>query len=257
MLKKIYWYIIRPKYYLQLIYKIVKKIKLKFRGKLVKNNLDWCINNAISTNDALLKITGKKHNKSVSEIYPSVFIEASKKIEKCPVKMGGSANIDLLYYLCEYLNAKRVIETGVAYGWSTLSILLSLNKRKKTKLLSTDMPYPGLDNNYVGLVIPKNLKENWMLIQDADINALPEALKIQKENDLCHYDSDKYYEGRIWAYPKLWSSLRKGGVLVSDDIENNSAFRDFSRKIKKTPIVVKFKNKNKKIGYQFVGVLIK
>ena len=59
------------------------------------------------------------------------------------------------------------------------------------------MPYPGLDNNYVGLVIPKNLKENWMLIQDADINALPEALKIQKENDLCHYDSDKYYEGRM------------------------------------------------------------
>ena len=43
------------------------------------------------------------------------------------------------------------------------------------------MPYPGLDNNYVGLVIPKNLKENWMLIQDADINALPEAFKIQKK----------------------------------------------------------------------------
>jgi len=257
MLKKIFWYLIRPIYYAQLFHLIKNKIALKFRKNHIRSNVDWCVNNAISTNEAILKITKKKVEKKVSEIYPDIFSIANRKIQKCPVKMGGSANIDLLYYLCEHLKAIKVIETGVAYGWSTLSILLSINKRKRVKLLSTNMPYPGLDNSYVGLVIPNELKKNWKLFSGADLYALPKALKFQKLNDLCHYDSDKYYEGRSWAYPMLWSSLRKGGILVSDDIENNSAFKDFSKKIKKDPIIVKFKNKNKEIGFQFVGVLIK
>ena len=61
----------------------------------------------------------------------------------------------------------------------------------------------------------------------------------------------------MWAYPLMWEKLRNGGILISDDIENNSAFRDFSKKINKKPIVVNFKNNNKQIGFQYVGVLIK
>ena len=167
MLNKILWYLIRPKYYTQFIFLIVKKINLKFRGKRIENNLQWCISNAITTNDAILKITGTKIDQKVSDIYSDIFHESNKKIKKCPVKMGGSANIDLLYYLCEYLKAKKVLETGVAYGWSTLSILLSINKRNNSKLVSTDMPYPGLDDSYVGLVIPEKLKEKWTIIKDA------------------------------------------------------------------------------------------
>ena len=45
--------------------------------------------------------------------------------------------------------------------------------------------------------------------------------------DLCHYDSDKTYYGRRWAYPKLWKALRPGGIFVSDDIQDNFAFREF------------------------------
>ena len=172
--------------------------------------------------------------------------------------MGGPGNIDLLYHLCEYLQVERVIETGVAYGWSSLSILLSLTKRKNTKLISTDMPYPGLNNSeYVGCVIPDPMKEHWELIPEADKIALPKALTKMKKIDLCHYDSDKYYEGRMWAYPILWKALRNGGILISDDIENNMAFIDFSKTLNKNPIVVQFPNKNKEVGFQYIGVLIK
>ena len=80
--------------------------------------------------------------------------------------MGGASNIELLYYLAEHLKAENVIETGVAYGWSALAILLSLSSRKNARLISTDMPYPGLDNSkYVGCVIPNDLKGKWTHIK--------------------------------------------------------------------------------------------
>ena len=45
--------------------------------------------------------------------------------------------------------------------------------------------------------------------------------------DLCHYDSDKSYYGRRWAYPKLWEALKTGGIFISDDIQDNWAFKEF------------------------------
>ena len=67
---------------------------------------------------------------------------------------------------------------------------------------------------------------------------------------MCHYDSDKSYDGRMWAYPILWRALRPGGIFISDDISDNLAFRDFAAQISATPTVVKFDNK-------YVGILLK
>ena len=205
-----------------------------------------------------MQITGEKKYKPIRDLFPDVFINAEECANASPVKMGGAGNIDLLYYISEYLNAENVIETGVAYGWSALSILLSLSKRENARLISTDMPYPGLDNSeYVGCVIPEYLKKQWKLIDEADIYSLPKAISEFKELDFCHYDSDKYYEGRMWAYLKLWKSLRNGGILISDDIENNLAFKNFSKSVGKEPIIVKLENANKSYNYQYIGIVIK
>ena len=83
------------------------------------------------------------------------------------------------------------------------------------------------------------------------------AIYPETDLDLCHYDSDKYYGGRMWAYPKLWKLLREGGILISDDIENNLAFKDFSKSISKIPLIIKLPNANKSYKFQYIGVLIK
>ena len=255
---KILWYLKRPKYYGQFFIKIFRRLNLIIFNNNENLAITWCQNKAVSTEDALLKITGKNLHKPIISLFPDVFLKAEKCANACPVKMGGPGNIDLLYYISEYLKAENVIETGVAYGWSALSILLSISKRKNARLISTDMPYPGLDNSeYVGCVIPEYLKKQWKLIDEADIYSLPKALSEFEELDFCHYDSDKYYEGRMWAYPKLWKSLRVGGILISDDIENNLAFKDFSESLDKEPIIVKLENSNKSYSYQYVGIIIK
>ena len=67
---------------------------------------------------------------------------------------------------------------------------------------------------------------------------------------MCHYDSDKSYEGRMWAYPLLWGALEIGGIFMSDDIGDNLAFRDFARQVAAEPIVASFDGK-------YVGVLLR
>ena len=165
--------------------------------------------------------------------------------------MGGPGDIALLYHLAEHLQAQRVIETGVAYGWSSLALLLSLQNRPAARLISTDRPYIKRNNDhYVGCVVSTNLRNQWQLINNSDRRALPEAIQALAPLDLCHYDSDKSYKGRLWAYPLLWTAIRPGGIFVSDDIGDNLAFRDFCDHIQREPIIIQH-------GDDYIGLLVK
>ena len=44
--------------------------------------------------------------------------------------------------------------------------------------------------------------------------------------DLCHYDSDKSWWGRAYAF-LLWKALKPGGLFISDDIQDNMFFAEF------------------------------
>jgi predicted O-methyltransferase YrrM len=154
--------------------------------------------------------------------------------------MGGPSDLTLLFWCAELLAATRVLETGVAYGWSTLALLASLRLRSNAILHSVDMPYVKRNSDpYVGVVVPAELRNQWVLHRMADHEGIPRALRaLGGEIDMCHYDSDKSYRGRRWAYPVLWKALRSGGTLISDDVGDNLAFIEFSEDIGETPLVI-------------------
>src|SRR6185295_5950908 len=213
----------------------------------------WCKENAADTGSALHQIFPeiKTPVLNLESAFPQEFSYAHEKVKNTPYKMGGQGNIILLYNLCEHITAKYVIETGVAYGWSSLSILLSLAKRPGTSLTSTDMPYAKMGNeDYVGIVVPPELKSHWTLLRESDVSGLPKALKNQPYLDLVHYDSDKSYLGRMTSYPALYDKLRTGGVFISDDINDNLAFKHFCEQHQKRPVITQFENK-------YVGIFIK
>ncbi len=243
-------YLKRPDLYPELGRKIIKNVfnrKSAFKGK-EKTNL-WASENAVSQTEAIEKLFGKKMEK-FAEKFDKEYLEALRKQQNCPVKMGGAGALELIYEACEFTKAKNVIETGVAYGWSSFAALKSLEKRNGT-LYSSDMPYLSQDGDkYVGFVVPEELKKNWKLFRHADRESLPKIFSICNEVDVVHYDSDKAYEGMSWAYPKLYSNLRKGGVFISDDINDNSAFQDFCEKNGLEPTIVDFEGK-------FIGVFVK
>ena len=240
----------RPDLYPELGRKIIKNIFNRngaFRGKEKTNR--WASEIAISQEEAIEKIFGIPFQK-FSEQFSEDYKNALDIQKRCPIKMGGAGALELFYAACEFANAKNVVETGVAYGWSSLAALLSLEKRNGT-LYSSDMPYLGQNGDqYVGCIVPENLKMNWKLFRHADRESLPKVLKETQKIDVVHYDSDKSYEGMKWAYETLFPYVKKGGVFISDDINDNSAFQDFCDQNKIIPTVVAFEGK-------FVGVFVK
>ena len=135
-----------------LLQKTLYRKKENTAGKSVK----WCSERAVTTQEAIEKITGKSYSiSSIRSLFPEEFRYADEKIKETPFTMGGAGNMQLLHDFCEITGATKVLETGVAYGWSSLAILLSLKKRSPSKLVSTDMPYAKMGNeSFVGIVVP-------------------------------------------------------------------------------------------------------
>ena len=198
VMKGIFWFLKRPRLYRDLVGALKNFAMKRFSPADAKGEIDqWCEQRAVSTSEAMEGLFGKSCPEPISERFKDIFEKARDIERRCPVRMGRAGNLDLLYELSEHLEARRVIETGVAYGWSSLAILLSLRKRPESRLISTDMPYIDRASiSHVGCVVPEELRSQWRIIHHPDRLALPEALGELPSLDMCHYDSDKSVKGR-------------------------------------------------------------
>jgi predicted O-methyltransferase YrrM len=200
----------------------------------------WGESLAQSPQDALEQLLGRGSYPSPRELHPDVFADAEARESRTGMdELSGPANLELPYHVARGLPARRAIETGVSYGWSSLAILLAQESVGGGTLISTDMPYPRVGNEpLVGSAVPDRLRTSWTLIRRPDRPALPRALAEIDEIDLAHYDSDKSYAGQSWAFGEIWGALRPGGILIADDIHCQTAFRDFTSNIGVKPIIV-------------------
>ena len=203
------------------------------------------------------KISDKNFYRKIGIIKPrnffienrNYYLSAKLKQKKLNYKMGGKAHLNLLYNLVINLKPKNILETGVAFGWSTLVFLLS--KKKFTKLTSIDLSYPtSSSDKYVAMALPANLKNKLTLIRGIDYDYLNILNKEKKFFDFIHYDSDKSYIGRKKNYLLIWKLLKKNGCFISDDISDNAAFYEFikSKKIKHYIL---------QTGSKYVGIIFK
>ncbi len=250
----------RPKVWPDLGRWLAKRVKDRIVGKdtaveaarqAMAEGTDWCAENCISPAEALARLGLDTAILHVGERYPEEIAAAEKRVANVPFRLGGASNMDLIYTLCEALQATRAVETGVANGWSSLAILLSLAKRDGASLHSIDLPYLKYQNDpWVGVAVPEKLRPCWTLHRMADRDGLPKALAALDKIDFAHYDSDKSEAGRRFAYPLMWKALRPGGLLFSDDINDNMGFRDFCESVGQEPIIVRQDNK-------FQGILRK
>ncbi len=232
--------------------KLLLIFRVKFRQWVVKPIVNFYYSlRAYDNQEAIRFLINQGSVVSFFDKYEKELEEAQNLENQCPVKLGGAGNLELIYQLTRHFKAEKVVETGVAYGWSSLAFLLAMQESGGSGvLISTDLPYSKETERYVGWVVPEKLRGGWTIIRKADQSALPEVLSKLSKIDIAHYDSDKSYHGRMFGYAKLWSSLKPGGLLISDDVGDNLAFLRFARDVSERPMIVK-KNKG------CVGVLIK
>ena len=174
--------------------------------------------------------------------------DAEARLLSIKFSLGGGGNYFLLYFLVRKFCPKIIVETGVAAGWSSLSILRALHKNRVGKLFSSDFPYFRIKNpeQFIGIVAQNepNL-EHWVLDIRGDDIALPEFAKKLADFsiDLFHYDSDKSYSGRAKALQVMKNKFSENTIIIFDDIQANLHFRDFVTDRNVNFTVLKFEGK--------------
>ena len=217
------------KYFIQ----ILNKIYLMFFDKKPK----------LSNQENLKKINDlKKYAESFLknidlDLYNEAIIETNKIIEKSDlitknyknIKFGGNYAIEIHYFLTRHYKPKIILETGVAAGYSSYAFLEAINKNDVGKLFSSDFPYFRLKNpeQYIGIVVPDNLKKNWRLETLGDDKNIEIYKKEFKKIDLLFYDSDKRYSSKRKFFKKITNYINENTIIIIDDLHNDSFFFEY------------------------------
>jgi predicted O-methyltransferase YrrM len=224
------WFLKRPAFWRQALELVRLKLVPNMDSPDRRANAGrWAAERAVSVEEALRSVGLLKRGARLPKLSPVILAEAEALAKRATVEMGGPGDLRLIYAAARLSDARRAVETGVAYGWSSLAMLAALSENGDGRLASVDMPYAKRDNEpFVGIVVPDALRANWTLIRQPDRNGLQHAIaRLGGTIDLAHYDSDKTYYGRSFAYPLIWKALRSGGVFISDDIQDNMRFAEF------------------------------
>lgn len=209
--------------------KLIKRVTSR-KGTLDKRaNLQWLQDNATDLSHFLDKFPSDIKEET-SHFLSHIKKHSSDILDNIPYDLGGGGGVPLLYALVRHLKPDIVVETGVAAGFSSSTILTAMKQNDKGHLFSSDFPYFRLPNpeQYVGVVVEDGLKDRWSLHLKGDEYNLPEIMKsLTGKIALFHYDSDKSYDGRAFAMDAVRPHLTPDAVLVIDDIQDNSYFHDY------------------------------
>ncbi len=211
---------------------IANKIKYRLmgNGRLRQESLQWYAERT------------KTLEQVSSQLDPTILAEALEQdraqnvranaiLTSLSVKLGGGGFIALLFYLIRKTRPQVVVETGVAAGFSSQSILTALHTNGTGTLYSSDFPYFRLKNpeQYIGILVDPAFRNNWHLYTQGDDQNLPRIVHdLQgRKVDLFHYDSDKSVPGRQRAIELIRPHLSDDCLLVFDDVNDNEHFQQW------------------------------
>ena len=208
---------------------LLSKISNRFSNLISvdKTDLAWLNNNQSDLDNFLININPDLWQES-KNIHKEINDRANKILPVLNVKLGGGASDKLLYFLVRLKKPNTIIETGVAAGFSSLSILKAIEFNKKGKLYSSDFPYFRLKEpeKYIGALVDRDIYKNWELEIEGDSVNIPRFLNSIEKIDLFHYDSDKSYGGKLKTFELVRPKLSINSVVIFDDIQDDNFFKN-------------------------------
>ena len=137
----------------------------------------------------------------------------------------------LCYLACRVVSPEIVIETGVAYGVSSAYILAALRENGRGTLHSVDLPpLRRRAEKFWGIAVPEDLEGRWRLHRGPSASILPRLLHETPTVDLFVHDSLHTLKNMRREFDTVWPHLRRGALLLADDIERNRAFDELRQK---------------------------
>lgn len=138
-----------------------------------------------------------------------------------------------IYCAVRCLKPRVVVETGVANGASSWVILNALNKNGSGTLHSIDLPNMDTNRNYnvgtkeTGWLVPESLRSRWVLRVGSSADLLPVLTQQLRPIDFFFHDSEHSRENMLFEFETVLPALADRGLVMSDDINKNSAFNEF------------------------------
>jgi hypothetical protein len=170
----------------------------------------------------------------LKEIYANDFVPMNQQDN---ISLPGNKPTYLfgkfLYFIVRCAQPEVIVETGVAHGVSSWTILNALHKNRKGKLYSIDLPNQDLKSynpqniqQGSGWAVPDLLRERWELRLGSSRELLPRLIDELKSIDIFFHDSDHSYENMMFEFEAVYSSVKPGGLILSDDVHKNTSFSD-------------------------------
>lgn len=203
--------------------------------------------------DTICRITGENHRtvhrryrEAVELVAPGVYNEQLSKYAPVwtpsglhrtvvgPHKVARADRI-ALYVLVRVLDPDLVVETGVNWGESALFITEALRRNGHGELLSFDLGIDAARESYnlpadaeeVGFLVPEHLSEYWELVLGDSVEQMADRLPDERDVELFYHDSLHTYDHMMAEFETVLSFMAGGGVLMSEDIDENDAWTDF------------------------------
>jgi predicted O-methyltransferase YrrM len=138
---------------------------------------------------------------------------------------------ELCYAATRVLRPKTIVETGVCYGVTSAHLLAGLEANGFGHLHSIDLPPLGKNgDDYVGWLVPEELRKRWILYRGTSRKMLSPLLKKTGTVNLFVHDSLHTHRNMKREFAAIWPRLSPGGMVIADDIDGNTAFQEFSRR---------------------------
>lgn len=141
---------------------------------------------------------------------------------------GDFALARLCYLLVRVTRPVAVVETGVCYGVTSAFLLKALAANGGGCLHSVDLPPLGkAGDEFVGRLVPKDLRSRWCLHRGRSADLLPGITRELQQIDFFLHDSLHTYRNMRDEFEIVTPFLAPRAIVVADDIEGNSAFKDW------------------------------
>lgn len=138
-----------------------------------------------------------------------------------------------------HLEPARVLETGVARGVTSRLILEAMSMNGRGHLWSVDLPHPLRPELHgeTAAAVPEERRARWTYVRGSSRRRLPSLVPELGEIDLFVHDSLHTGRNMRFEMGTVWPALRVGGVMLVDDVDNQS-FADFLRQVGEPPSLV-------------------
>jgi Methyltransferase domain len=168
---------------------------------------------------------------------------------------GDARLVGVAWCLARHLRPDRSVETGVARGLTTRALLEALERNRRGRLWSIDLP-PLLERGLAeetAAAVPERLYERWTLLRGSSRRLLPGLVTDLGQIHLFVHDSRHTARNLRFELEHVWPALAPGGVALIDDVEKNVATGQFLQAHPNTPAVL-FASDDDKV---LIGCLIK